>query len=156
MFPFEIHVPKKLIEMGKTPKNQKDVVDFFVTNEGPGIINWLLAGLQKYYQLGYIPFCEKVTTATEQMLLENDLMGRCIRDIAMKIDGEYVNKDAWFIAVNNWCTDNDEEPFPTKRDLSRAMVDRGFGLDDRRGGNRVWLGIRLKKKDELDSGIRQL
>jgi putative DNA primase/helicase len=156
MFPFEVHVPTRLKELNREPKNQKDVVEAFIKKEGPGIINWLIRGLQKYHSLGYIPFCEKVTTATEQMLLENDALGRCIRDLTMKDHRGWINKDSWFIDVNKWCLDNDETPYQSKKELSTVMGERGFGKEERKVGERVWLGIRYKTNEEKTNGITQL
>lgn len=150
MFPFNYTIPKE------DRVDPIELVKYFIETEGPGIFNWLIEGLWKYQQTNKIPFCNIVITASDRAILENDKLERCIHDIAVLDQFNHVTKKEWFIAVGNWCSENEEEGYRSPRELTFAMTEKGFDGTQRTNTNRIWKGIRFKSKEELASDQQSL
>jgi len=147
MFPFTHTIPVE------ERRNQREVVEEFIKEEGSGIFNWMLEGLQIFHDNGdRIPECELVTSATRNMFALNDTLGRCLSDTCMRDPNGTLKKTILFEAVLRWCQDNDEETF-SKRGLNDSMIEKGF-VEGRSEKERFWKGLRVKRPGE--EGIIQL
>lgn len=110
--------------------------------EAPGILAWLIAGAEDWYENGLAP-PPVVTEATSGYRTEGDAVGAflitwCVLGEAAK--GESVRASILWRAWQMWCRDNAEEP-GTQTLFGRKLVDHG--LRKERIGTVFYTGIAL-------------
>jgi putative DNA primase/helicase len=143
------------------------VVPFDVTIEGdaiiknfettlledrPGILNWLLEGLQDYLRVGLAPPRE-VMMATEELRQEMDLIQSFIGDV-LDVDPDMAGKPGWetptkeiYWWYETWCNDNRIKRPLTKNTFGREFKDRmkSLGIQPiRRKDTTYYTSVRIK------------
>ncbi len=99
--------------------------------EGPGILNWLLAGLNKWQQ-GGLSIPKKIEAATAAYRDEQDTIGEWLREDCNTGQGLTAKKDELYRAYHTWALKNGHHPLAQKR-LTRRLGERGFpALPDKR------------------------
>jgi putative DNA primase/helicase len=107
--------------------------------EAPGILNWMLAGLQDYQTNGLnVPRAIRAATAAYRE--EQDLIGEWIADNCVTGAGRHEDKRSLYFDYNAWAKAAGYMPVSQKR-LTRQLGERGYQLDP---GRRSILGIALK------------
>lgn len=125
-----------------------------LAGEGSGILNWMLAGLRRYYAAGTLAKPPELVANTnayraQQDILKGFIPERCVtgrdeRCLRTELHGEY----------SSWCTKYSEEILQPK-DFYQALREHNF--EEKRGKyGRYFLGIRLKNSRELADFEKEL
>jgi putative DNA primase/helicase len=111
--------------------------------EGPGILNWLVAGCEDWLRQGLNP-PECVRAASEQYRNEMDPLGPFLLEYCDVGKPSYdVTHKSLYQAYVNWCDESGEKPV-SKRTLTEMLTERGYTSDKGTGNYLTWYGIRLK------------
>ena len=140
MWPFAVTIPR-----------EKRITDYetVLLEEAPGILNWMLDGLRRYYANNCtITIPEQVRQATNQYKSDMDILApffaeECVLAYDAKID-RGVLYDRYVV----WCQDLGDDVM-TKRAFANALRERGIRDGGKSNGRRSWLGIRLKTQAEV-------
>jgi putative DNA primase/helicase len=108
--------------------------------EGSGILNWALAGLQKYQKAGRLIQPEKVKIATEEYRQDSDIL-KDFLEASCQQTGEIKRSDLYH-AYTDWCEANHEKPVGSKK-FTGMIRDRGVG-ERRDTKDRYWIGISMR------------
>ena len=129
LLPFSVTIPEE--------KRDSHIVDKLLA-EASGILNWMLAGLKRYYENGNrLLKPELVASATETYRQESDLLNEFLTD-RCTFTGE-VSKASLRSEYQNWCHLQNEKPVSNKR-FNSSLRDRGIG-ERESGGVRYWTGL---------------
>lgn len=149
-----IAVVKWPVVLGESEQRDfEDVVSEMVA-EGPGILNWLIAGVLDYLTNGLFTVAG-VAEETAEMRNELDPVGQFIRDCVIIEPPDpaspphercRVKAREMFEAYRRWCATNSVQPYHETR-FGRLMKSRVERAD---GRVRYYLDCRLVGVDELD------
>jgi putative DNA primase/helicase len=124
-----------------SPEEKNKALGRELLEELPGILNWALAGLEQYKQMGLgTPPC--VSQATAEYRSEMDIIGhwigeRCVRDGAAQTP-----MNDLYPSYRAWCQASNHRPFSKNR-LGRRLSEKGFqGHHDRNGTSYQGLALR--------------
>ncbi len=92
--------------------------------EGPGILNWMLDGLQAWRKTGLQP-PKSVQAATAAYRDEQDIIGEWIADHCLTGSGCTEKKSDLYDAYRKWCVNNGHHPLANPR-LTRRLKERGY------------------------------
>jgi putative DNA primase/helicase len=134
LVPFTVAIPQSEV--------RKDFRERMLMPEVSGILNWALAGLKAYLQVGLEPPAA-VNAATKEYRQDMDIVGQwmdecceldanartSMRDLHLSYQGWSQGQIGWNIKVQR---------------LGRALEDRGFQLQRGSQGRRFRIGLRLK------------
>lgn len=99
--------------------------------EGAGILNWALEGLQKYLSNG-LAIPKVIDAATAAYRDEQDILGEWIREHCTTGPGLRIKKGDAYRAYVKWCRENGHHPLAQQR-FTRRLGDRKFPhLQDKR------------------------
>jgi len=130
LIPFNISIPDD-----KRDQNIKEKL----AREGPGILNWCLAGLTRYFACGTLPQPARITEASQVYRDESDLLGDFITS-RCTLQGEIKRGDL-LAEYRNWCNLANEKAVSSRR-LASLLRDRGIA-ERMTMGTRYWVGISL-------------
>ncbi|NPT46160.1 hypothetical protein GNZ12_33535 [Paraburkholderia sp. 1N] len=117
LVPFEVTIPTNKRD-GKLLEKLKQ--------EGSGILNWALAGLQKY-QNGGLAIPKSIDAATAGYRDEQDIISEWIRDHCTTGPGLKMKKDEAYRAYVKWCSQNGHRHLAQQR-FTRRLGDRKHRL----------------------------
>jgi putative DNA primase/helicase len=131
------------------PERRVDgLAELMVSEEGPGILAWMVAGAVSYYAGGLAePAGVKASTA-EYAHAEDDL-GRFIEERLVVGEGQVTQTSLVTAAYSRWCADEGVEAVSHKR-LGMALRTRCGAQVHRSNGRRFYLGITVAA-DEHES-----
>lgn len=107
--------------------------------EGPGILNWALAGLRRWEKVG-LQVPTAISAATAAYREENDIIGEWLRDNCVIGAGQSARKDVLYVDYEAWAKANGFHPMTQKR-LTRKLGERGYRLA---AGKRTVLGVAVR------------
>jgi putative DNA primase/helicase len=109
--------------------------------ELPGILNWALAGLRQYFEIGLAP-PPCVIAATNSYKTDEDALGDFIDECVERGEGpEFaVSKNALYVTYEKWAKKSGLRYPLSSKSLSRRLKDRGFV----EAPSRMWSGYRLR------------
>jgi putative DNA primase/helicase len=109
--------------------------------EGPGILNWLLAGTGMWVEKG-LATPQAITRATEDYRSEMDVLGNFLKECCVQNPNASVRARELFRAFQDWCGENNERAC-SERYLGLRLAE--LGLERTRTAEaRYWKGIMLK------------
>jgi putative DNA primase/helicase len=109
--------------------------------EGPGILNWLIEGVKRWFAEGLAePMA--IRNATEEYRDEMDVLGSFIKECCIQGPGASIRARELFRAYQEWCEENNEHAF-SERFLSMRLKELGLERS-RTAEARYWRGIMLK------------
>lgn len=111
-------------------------------NELPGILNWLIAGAQRWYEQGLIEPAS-VTNATKRYKEDQDQIARWIADCVELRAGNAILFKQVYESYTNWCKVYGEHNLSSKGFSDRLRA-KGIATD-RRAGSIYVLGIKLRE-----------
>ena len=118
-----------------------------LTQEGPGILNWLLEGLRDWRKEPHWTAPE-VVAATDAYRLEQDALGGFLTDCCELGPRFTVGVSELYEAYIEWAGENGEEPIG-KRAFGQNLKGRGMGqVVVGHENRRRWLGLRLKSDSD--------
>ncbi len=123
LIPWTYYLPREL------RRSQDEVVEELVTEEGPGILNWLLEGLRDWQQDHYW-IAQEVIAATDEWKAEEDSVARFMSEhyTNTKDNRDMVPFSAIYQDYVNWCNSEDET-LMTKKTFSAALRKKGYVLE---------------------------
>jgi putative DNA primase/helicase len=139
LIPFEVAIP----EEKRVPKYES-----LLLQEAPGILNWMLAGLQKIYDNGgRLKQPAKIRIASLEYRNESDTIGRFISE-CLKFDPKAsVSREALYERYESWCAEEQEAPVTTKK-FYKALREKGARDGSKSKNIHYMNGIREKNPSE--------
>jgi putative DNA primase/helicase len=92
--------------------------------ELPGILNWMLAGLQAWRTNG-LGTAQVIEKATEEYRLESDLVGQWFADCCMRSSLSATSASDAYNSYRDWCRAYGYHD-PTQNSFGRSLVEKGF------------------------------
>jgi putative DNA primase/helicase len=118
--------------------------------EGPGVLNWLLAGLAAWRGRGLDPPAA-VLAATEGYRQEMDVLGAFLDEVCLEGAQLKATAKALYGAYTRWCERTNEHR-ETQRWFGMRLAERGFQRH-RLSGGYAWLGLQLRVAEDGDDGF---
>lgn len=136
--PFEVTIPE-------TERNIR--IKEMLREEGPGILNWMLKGLQMIYQEKdrRLKIPDWVRLATEEYKKESDVFGQFVSD--KLLPGGEISRAALAGLYQAWCNENSIDP-QSNRSITGTMRERGCE-EKVLHGKRYWVGFHDKEVSML-------
>lgn len=116
MIPFTARLTDEEIDKGLLSKLRAEL---------PGILNWAIAGLQRWKRLGLAP-PPCVTQATTEYRSDQDILGDFINEKIIQTPGTNTTKAVMFNSYERWATEKGYRSFLSSKRLSRQLKARGF------------------------------
>lgn len=139
LWPFCVKIP-----------DEERIADFekVLLGEESGILNWLIEGLQRYYQNGRkMTFSATAKAATAQYGEEMDVLSLFLaEECVMDADGT-VERGGLYALYFAWCHEAGIEPLP-KWSFADAIKGKGIVPATKSHKNRRWKGVRIKEHEE--------
>jgi len=142
LIPFNLRIPEERRDLN-LPDN--------LLNELPGIINWMLEGLQEYRRIG-LAEPDIVRAATAEYQEEQDILGEWIRENCVKGPGYWTPRAELYTSYHTWSTGRQENPM-SPRKFGIEIGDRFKRDRDGMTGKVGYKGIRLKSAPDLHTSI---
>lgn len=117
----------QLIPFGITiPKSDMDLnLEFNLKNEWPAILKWAIEGAVEWFNDGLSP-PSVVTSATENYLADEDLVGKFINECCTTGDNNALTElNELFLEWTRWCSKNNEHSGTSKK-FSNDLSNREF------------------------------
>jgi putative DNA primase/helicase len=118
-----------------------------VALEGPGILNWMLAGFARYQSQGLV-LPEKVRSATEAYRSNMDLLAEWLDEKCEVGDGYKEESQRLWLSWQDYARDRGVLRYIGSAVSLGRRLDQRFPAAKGSGGTRVRLGIRLKRHDQ--------
>jgi len=138
LIPFNLRIPEEKRDLDLPQKLQAEL---------PGIIKWMLEGLQEYRGIG-LKEPEIVKAATAEYQEEQDILGEWIRERCDK--GPWEESTELYINYHSWSLDRQETPM-SPRKFGIEMGDRYKRERNSATGKKGYKGIRLKDSKTFDT-----
>jgi putative DNA primase/helicase len=103
--------------------------------EAPGILNWMLEGLEHWSERGLRP-PEAVLTANTSYRDEMDPLHRFLIEALVVAPGQQVKRRELYAAYTEYCQQDSEDPMPTKA-FGSAMTNKGYRRKHSNGTNYI-------------------
>jgi len=103
--------------------------------EAPGILNWMLEGLEHWSERGLRP-PEAVLTANTSYRDEMDPLHRFLIEALVVAPGQQVKRRDLYAAYTEYCQQDSEDPMPTKA-FGSAMTNKGYRRKHSNGTNYI-------------------
>ncbi len=142
LVPFEVTIPEDRRDLNIQEK---------LSDEGPGILNWMIEGLKRYRENGErLRMPERIALATYSYRTESDITGqfindRCILDLKPE---STISRAALYEQYVAWCKEMGEDP-SSQKTFSNRLQEKGVTSKKSRG-TRYWIGIREKTIEEIN------
>ncbi len=140
MVPFSVQIPEE--------KCDPDIAAKLLA-ESPGILNWCLAGLQRYYENGHrLVQPRKVSQATANLRTVSDTVGLFLAT-ECEIDSQgRMTRSALKEMFEKWSAEEGIRNRVTSNKFATALKERGVTDGGKVGYDRFWSGIRPKNENE--------
>ena len=125
-----------------------------LAGEGSGILNWMLAGLRRYYAAGTLAKPPELVANTNAYRAQQDILKGFIPERCITGGDERCLRTELHSAYTSWCTKYSEEILLPK-DFYKALREHNFG-EWRGTDGRYFVGIRLKNLKELTDFEKEL
>jgi P4 family phage/plasmid primase-like protien len=126
--------------------------DEILMREMSGILNWALAGLRDWHQLGGLGEAEQVTKATKEYREEEDLIGQVLRTLIVETGNaeDYFAGPEFYQLYTNWMNENGQKVnIKAANVIGRDLTKRGLVSEQKwvtgTGNIRIWRGARLRQ-----------
>lgn len=133
-WPFAVTIP---------PEERVAEYDRVLLEEAPGILNWMIEGLRRYYAQGnLLSVPPPVTAATARYRAEMDPLAPFLRDECVRDSAGVADRAVLYERYATYCGEVGDEAL-AKRGFAQALKERGILEGPRRHGRRTWRGVRL-------------
>ncbi|PKL70661.1 MAG: hypothetical protein CVV30_04750 [Methanomicrobiales archaeon HGW-Methanomicrobiales-1] len=141
MVPFSVQIPEE--------KCDPDIAAKLLA-ESAGILNWCLAGLERYYANGHrLVQPRKVSQATVNLRTVSDTVGLFLGTECTFEAGASLSRSAFREMFEKWCAEEGVRRVPSGKRVADALRERNVRDGGKSHGERFWSGIRWKNGDEL-------
>jgi len=124
-----------------------------LAGEGPGILNWMIEGLRRYYAAGCrLAEPPELMASTNAYRAEQDFLHKFIDEMCTVSESAICLRTDLYAAYAQWCnTDqNDSDDLIPPKEFYRALRDRNYPDGKRLNNGRAFTGIRLKTTRERE------
>jgi len=137
------------VKFRNTEKEIKNYADILLAEEGSGILNWMLTGLEQYRETG-LAHPEDVTQKADEWRDRDDWLARFIEDAGLEPTDDkqkFVTKHDLWLAFSRWADQTKQATGVDDKAFTQAMRRKGY--DDKkpikRDGKtvRVWHNVRM-------------
>ena len=112
-----------------TEREIKDFADILLHEEGSGILNWMLAGLKQYQEIG-LAHPKDVAKKADEWRDRDDWLARFIEDIGfVKAPGKFVPKADLWSEFTSWAEKTKQATRINDKVFTQAMRQKGFDDD---------------------------
>lgn len=116
--------------------------------EAPGILNWMLDGLRRFYAQGRrITVPPPVRAATALQRSEMDPLAPFLRDECVRDSAGVVDRVVLYDRYAVYCEETGDDPL-SKRAFANALKERGITDGPKAHGRRTWRGVRVQTPAE--------
>ena len=134
--------------------------EILIRDEGPGILNWALAGftmlLKDIDERGDIRLRKRQQVQVNALLAESESARHFIIDRIERADGEDLTVDELLLAYGDYCTDKSWVPLPVtefQRELPNLMLElfstaKSHSIKRKDGSKRGFYRVRLKNESK--------
>jgi putative DNA primase/helicase len=123
------------------PEKQDKHLEEKLLQERPGILNWLIEGVRRWFTEGLI-LPPEISNATDEYRDEMDALGNFIGECCIQSPEATIRARELFKGYQEWCEENNEHAC-SERFLSVRLKE--LGLERYRTAEaRYWKGIMLK------------
>jgi putative DNA primase/helicase len=122
-------------------ENQDKHLEDKLREEASGILNWLLAGTERWKK-EKLKAPKVVLTATDEYRGEMDVIGNFLKERCIQQKGVSIRIRELYKAYTDWCSENNEHPV-SERFLSMRIKEIGFE-QSRTAEARYWSGLCLR------------
>jgi putative DNA primase/helicase len=126
-----------------TAEKQDKHLEEKLLQEGPGILNWLLEGVRRWFAEGLV-LPQEIRNATEEYRGEMDVLGNFMKECCVQGPGCTVRARELFKAYQEWCDENNERA-GSERFIAARLKELGLERS-RTAEARYWNNIMLKAK----------
>lgn len=132
-------------------QRRDDQLEEVLDEETPGILAWAVRGCLDWLHDGGglrgLGVSESVSTATDELRADSDVIGRFLEDCCTtKVPDARTKSTALYEAYRQWCQDQGHQPMSNVV-FGRSLSERGFAAV--KSGSRYWEGIGLTtERDE--------
>ncbi len=138
-WPFEVTIP---------PEKRVPEYDRVLLAEAPGILNWMLEGLRRFYAQGRrITVPPSVAAATERHRFDMDALAPFLREECVRDTDGMVDRVNLYDRYAVYCEETGDEQL-SKRGFANALAERGVRDGGKSMGRRRWRGLRLRTPEE--------
>lgn len=137
LVPFKVTIP---------PEQRDKELEEKLIAEGPGVLNWLLAGFQAWRALGLAP-PQSVLAATEQYRKDMDRVGLFLKERTQQNVGRVKCSDV-YVAYAAWCKDANVRLFSRPRFRDKAVNEHALHIVTR-DGYEHYDGLALVEEGDL-------
>jgi putative DNA primase/helicase len=97
----------KVIQFPALSEDERDpTMKAKISEEGPGLLNWALEGLQRLRERGYFNIPDCVQDATREFQKANDIPTKFIEEACVWESGARVQAGELYSEYKNWCEEN--------------------------------------------------
>lgn len=130
-------------------KRKENLAELMVTQEGPGILQWMVEGAVRITEQGMTE-PESVKLATQAYRHEEDHIAKFIDEKVLLAETASVTKTAVFNAYRDWCHENGEKPVP-QNNFNREIKSRLGVMESSSVGFKMFVGMELLKIDSMNN-----
>jgi len=135
----------QVIHFEPLPKSERDpTVKEAIKDEGPGILNWALIGLDRLRKRGRFDIPPEIRSATDDFKKNNDVEAAFVEDYCETGPNLKAQASPLYQAYRQWCFDNGHK-HKGSNNVSSEWERLGF-FRSRQKGVTYYLGLDLKAK----------
>lgn len=114
----------KLVDFDHVPRER--VVDLkkqLITKEGPGILNWVLMGTQRYLEdKSVLKTPARIQSRTDEYQDEEDIIGTFVKEACLVADNAQIGTTELYTAYTDWCKANGVRGVLGRNKFMRALT----------------------------------
>jgi putative DNA primase/helicase len=130
----------KIVEFPALETQRDPAVKEWVKQEGAGILNWALEGLERFRGRGEFEFPPSIITATAEFEKANDLPAQFVEEECVIGPVKEVPSNSLYSRYKGWCENNGHRPMSNNR-VGEEWRRLGFEPFKGAGGRRYWRGV---------------
>ena len=113
-----------------------------LVQEMPGLLNMAIRGLKRLFQQGRFSEPENIKQELERYRRDNDTVRAFVDECCIADPSNKIGKSLIYSSYRSWCMNNGYRPVSTRR-FNDRLVEFLSIHEDRNGGVRQWVGVRL-------------
>jgi putative DNA primase/helicase len=134
----------KVVSVPPIPEAERDPqIKADIREEGAGILNWALDGLDRLIERGHFEFPDSVKDATQEFKDHSDVPSLFVAERIELVEGQEIKSGELYRHYKHWCLDNGHNPKSSTavaKDWERLLP--GFRVD--RIKTKYWTGVKLR------------
>ena len=113
-----------------------------LVQEMPGLLNMAIRGLKRLFRQGHFSESDTIKKELERYRRDNDTVRAFVDECCIADPSNKIGKSLIYSSYRSWCMNNGYRPVSTRR-FNDRLVEFLSIHEDRNGGVRQWVGVRL-------------